>query len=108
VMVASVSLPDANFVPLQLPLAVQPEATGVVDHVSTGTRLPAAEVWFAVKVIVPAVCASASEPNNNIGRARSANLNLCIWLDQSRLSKAEGFRRRRKCRDAAVVQGRGS
>ena len=79
VIEARVSLPDANLVPLHPPLAVQLEATGDVDHVSTGTRLPVAEVLFAVNVTVPAVCACAIEPNNNIGRARNAYLNLCMY-----------------------------
>lgn len=57
VIVASVWLPDASFVPLQAPLAVQDEATGDVDHVKTGTRLLVAVVLFAVKVMVPAVWA---------------------------------------------------
>jgi hypothetical protein len=78
VMVASVSLPDANFVPLQPPPATQLVATGEVDHVRTGTRLPVADVLFAVKVIVPALCACASAPINSSGRAKKACLNLCI------------------------------
>src|SRR5215510_9886357 len=57
VMVASVSLPEANLVPLHAPLAVQLDATGDVDQVSTGVRLPVAVVWLAVKLMVPAVCA---------------------------------------------------
>ena len=44
VIAARVSLPEANFVPLQAPPATQLEATGVVDQVSTGTRLPVALV----------------------------------------------------------------
>jgi hypothetical protein len=78
VIAASVSLPEANLVPLHPPLARQLVATGVVDQVNTGTRLPVAEVCFAVKVTVPAVCACAAAPNNSSGSARSAYLNLCI------------------------------
>jgi hypothetical protein len=57
VIAGRVSVPDANLVPLQAPLAVQLVATGVVDQVSTGVRLPVADVLLAVKVMVPAVCA---------------------------------------------------
>ena len=78
VIEARVSLPDANLVPLHPPLAVQLEATGDVVHVSTGTRLPVAEVLLAVNVIVPAVWAWANEPSNRSGRANEANMNLCI------------------------------
>jgi hypothetical protein len=55
VIAGSVSLPDANLVPPQPPRAVQLEATGDVDQVSTGTKRPVAEVWFAVKLMLPAV-----------------------------------------------------
>ena len=79
VMVATVSLPEANLVPLHAPLAVQLEATGVVDHVSTGVRLPVAEVWFAVKLMVPAVCAWAKVPSSSKGSARKAFESLCIF-----------------------------
>src|SRR5689334_8057818 len=78
-MVASVSLPEANLVPLHAPLAVQLEATGVVDQVSTGVRLPVAEVWFAVKLMVPALCACAHEASTSRGRARKAIVSLCIF-----------------------------
>jgi hypothetical protein len=54
-MVATVSLPDANLVPLQPPLAVQLVATGEVDQVRTGAKLAVDDVLFAVKVMVPAV-----------------------------------------------------
>src|SRR5262245_17658470 len=55
VIVGSVSVPDANLLPLQPPLAAQLVATGDVDQVSTGARLPVAVVWFAEKLMVPAV-----------------------------------------------------
>ena len=58
-MAARVSEPDANLVPLHPPLAVQLDATGVVDHVSLGITLPVPDVGLAVKVMVPAVCAFA-------------------------------------------------
>ena len=54
-MVASVSLPEANLVPLQPPLATQLDATGDVDHVSTGANALEEEVLFAVSVTVPAL-----------------------------------------------------
>jgi hypothetical protein len=55
VIFAAVSLPEANFVPLQPPLAEQLEATGEVDQVSTGVALPLAEPGFADRFRVPAV-----------------------------------------------------
>jgi hypothetical protein len=71
VMVDSVCEPDANLVPLHPPLATQLVAAGVVDHVSTGTRLPTAADLFTVKVTVPAVCACATWASNSSGIARS-------------------------------------
>src|SRR5215467_6162483 len=79
VIEVSVSLPDANFVPLQPPLAVQLVATGDVDHVSTGVRLPVAVVWLPEKLMVPAVCACASEASSISGRANSPYETLCIF-----------------------------
>ena len=46
-MVASVCVPEAALVPDQPPLAVQLVATGLVDQVSTGAKLPVAEVLLA-------------------------------------------------------------
>jgi len=79
VIEANVSVPEANLVPLQAPLAVQLEATGVVDQVSTGARLPVAEVLFAVKLMVPAVCAWASDPMTSKGNNMNPCVNLCIF-----------------------------
>jgi hypothetical protein len=93
VMVASVSLPEANFEPLQSPLAVQPEATGEVDQVRTGVRLPVAEVWLAVKVMVPAVCARAKLPSNNRDNANTAWDRFFIMKLTGAVSKRECFRR---------------
>ena len=77
-IVASVSEPEANFVPLHAPLAVQVDATGDVDQVSTGAKPVDEEVRFAVKVMVPAVWACANEPNNNSDSAKEAYETLCI------------------------------
>src|SRR4051812_19289973 len=106
VMVATVSLPEANLVPLQAPLAVQLEATGVVDQVSTGVRLPVAEVLFAVKLMVPAVCAWARDPSTSRGSARKACVNLCIFQPITSDAGAGSFRRRRQCWDARVARPR--
>src|SRR5690349_19570955 len=65
-MVASVWVPEAAFVPDQPPLAVQLCATGLVDQVSTGVRLPVADVLLALSVTTPAVCAlAAPAPKRN-------------------------------------------
>ena len=50
---ASVWVPEAAFVPDQPPLAVQLCATGLVDQVSTGAKLPVAEVLLALSVTTP-------------------------------------------------------
>jgi len=84
VMLASVSLPEANLVPLHAPLAAQLEATGVVDQVSFGVRLPVADVWFALKVMEPAVCAWAKVPSNSRGSAKKAFESLCICPTRSK------------------------
>src|SRR5688572_3628570 len=77
-MAGKVSVPEANLVPLQAPLAVQLDATGVVDQVRTGVRLPVAEVLLAVNVMLHAVCAWAIEANNSIGSAKIAYETLCM------------------------------
>ena len=46
--------------------------TGDVDQVRTGAKLPVEEVLLAEKVMVPAVCAWAIDPNNSIGSANRA------------------------------------
>src|SRR5262245_31733056 len=63
-MVDSVWEPLAAFVPDQPPPAMQLRAAGVVDQVSTGVRLPVAEVRFARKVTTPAGCACAADQRN--------------------------------------------
>src|SRR6185436_11449800 len=78
VIVGSVSLPEANLVPLHAPLAVQLDATGEVDQVSTGVSDPVAEVWLAVKLIVPAVCACATEPSRASDSVSSAHVSFCM------------------------------
>jgi hypothetical protein len=78
-MVGSVSLPEANFVPVQPPLAAQLEATGEVDQVSTGAKLVVDEVLFAVNVMVPAVCACAKEASSSKGSAQRAFKILCMF-----------------------------
>jgi hypothetical protein len=54
-IVVCVWLPEAALVPDQPPLARQLVATGLVDQVRTGARLPVAEVRLAVSVTTPAV-----------------------------------------------------
>ena len=56
-MLGKVCVPDAALSPDQPPLARQLCATGFVDHVSTGVRLPVAYVWLARSETTPAVCA---------------------------------------------------
>jgi hypothetical protein len=58
-MTGNVTVPEAALVPDQPPLARQLVATGLVDQVSTGTRLPVADVELARSVTTPAVCACA-------------------------------------------------
>jgi hypothetical protein len=58
-MLGKVCVPDAALSPDQPPLARQLCATGFVDQVSTGARLPVADVWLARSVTTPAVCACA-------------------------------------------------
>ena len=72
VMADRVSEPDANLVPLHAPLAVQLEATGVVDHVSLGTTLPVPEVGLEEKLMVPAVWAFAPAAHRMRESAMSA------------------------------------
>jgi hypothetical protein len=58
-MLGNVCVPDAALSPDQPPLARQLCATGFVDQVSTGARLPLADVWFARNETTPAVCECA-------------------------------------------------
>jgi hypothetical protein len=103
-MAASVSLPEANLVPLQPPLAAQLDATGVVDQVSTGVTLPVPEAGLAVKVMVPAVCARANVPNNINDSAQDIFESLCIPQLLSH-AEAEGFWRWPKSWDAVQPRG---
>jgi len=59
-MSGNVTVPEAALVPDQPPLARQLVATGLVDQVNTGTRLPVADVELARSVTTPAVCACAT------------------------------------------------
>src|SRR5690348_2348172 len=75
-MVESVCVPEAAFVPDQPPLAVQLWATGLVDQVRTGVRLPVAEVLLAFSVTTPAVCAlAAPAPKRN-----RTNKEAIVWM----------------------------
>jgi hypothetical protein len=65
-MAGRVTVPETALVPDQPPLARQLDATGVVDHVSTGTVLPTADVVFARSVTTPAVCACAADAPRSI------------------------------------------
>src|SRR6185295_1786633 len=105
-MVARVSLPEANLVPLQPPLALQLLATGEVDQVSTGARLPVADVLFAEKLMVPAVWACAAAANASRGSTLSAFRSMCIFQSVKCRGKALGFRRLRECWDARAARGR--
>ena len=107
-MVASVSVPEANFVPLQAPLAVQLVATGEVDQVSTGAKPVEDEVRFAVKVMVPAVCACAKVPNNSSGSARSAYETLCIFQPIASNAEAGALPAKSPVLGCAAGVGRGS
>src|SRR5688572_18025984 len=64
-MIATDCVPFGAFVPDHPPLAVQLCAVGFVDHVSTGVRLPDAEVWFARRVTIPADCACAADQDKD-------------------------------------------
>jgi hypothetical protein len=87
---------------------VQLVATGEVDQVSTGAKPVDEEVRFAVKVMVPAVCACANEPNNSSGSAKRAYETLCIFQPIASSAEAGALPAKSPVLGCAAGVGRGS
>src|SRR5688500_13729383 len=91
-MAGNVMVPEAACVPDQPPLARQLLATGLVDQVSTGTRLPVADVELARNVTMPAVCACAAPAATRKTRSSfrrvvfTPSTLTCCWTRSKRTS----------------------
>jgi hypothetical protein len=76
-MVDMVWVPEAALVPDHPPLARQLVATGFVDQVSTGWKLPLELVRLALRLTTPALCAAAT-PTSDRANAHANILFMTI------------------------------